>query len=78
MFYLKLASQNIRKSIAIFAPFVLASLVLYSLLCSMFLLILSPVMEHMGTGGVTLSLGVIVLTIFSLIMEIYSFNFLMK
>ena len=78
MFYLKLAGQNIRKSMGVFAPFVLASLVLFTLICSMFLLMLSPVMKSMGTGAVSIGLGVVVLTIFSLIMEIYSFNFLMQ
>ncbi|HEM5291317.1 TPA: ABC transporter permease [Streptococcus suis] len=78
MFYLKLAGQNIRKSMGVFAPFVLASLVLFTLICSMFLLMLSPVMKTMGTGAVSIGLGVVVLTIFSLIMEIYSFNFLMQ
>ena len=78
MFYLKLAGQNIRKSMGVFAPFILASLVLFTLICSMFLLMLSPVMKSMGTGAVSIGLGVVVLTIFSLIMEIYSFNFLMQ
>lgn len=78
MFYLKLAGQNIRKSMGVFAPFVLASLVLFTLICSMFLLMLSPVMKTMGTGAVSIGLGVVVLTVFSLIMEIYSFNFLMQ
>ncbi|NQJ15439.1 ABC transporter permease [Streptococcus suis] len=78
MFYLKLAGQNIRKSMGVFAPFVLASLVLFTLICSMFLLMLSPVMKTMGTGAVSIGLGVVVLTLFSLIMEIYSFNFLMQ
>lgn len=62
----------------VFAPFVLASLVLFTLICSMFLLMLSPVMKSMGTGAVSIGLGIVVLTIFSLIMEIYSFNFLMQ
>ncbi|HEM4557072.1 TPA: FtsX-like permease family protein [Streptococcus suis] len=78
MFYLKLAGQNIRKSMGVFAPFILASLVLFTLICSMFLLMLSPVMKTMGSGAVSIGLGVVVLTIFSVIMEIYSFNFLMK
>ncbi|NQP54248.1 FtsX-like permease family protein [Streptococcus suis] len=78
MFYLKIAGQNIRKSMGVFAPFILASLVLFTLICSMFLLMLSPVMKSMGTGAVSIGLGVVVLTIFSLIMEIYSFNFLMQ
>ncbi|NQN51081.1 ABC transporter permease [Streptococcus suis] len=78
MFYLKLAGQNIQKSMGVFAPFVLASLVLFTLICSMFLLMLSPVMKTMGSGAISIGLGVIVLTIFSVIMEIYSFNFLMQ
>ncbi|HFI0647908.1 TPA: ABC transporter permease [Streptococcus suis] len=78
MFYLKLAGQNIRKSMGVFAPFVLASLVLFTLICSMFLIMLSPVMKTMGSGAISIGLGVVVLTIFSVIMEIYSFNFLMK
>ncbi|MEG3302439.1 FtsX-like permease family protein [Streptococcus suis] len=78
MFYLKLAGQNIRKSMGVFAPFVLASLVLFTLICSMFLIMLSPVMKTMGSGAISIGLGVIILTIFSVIMEIYSFNFLMQ
>ncbi|HEM5560623.1 FtsX-like permease family protein [Streptococcus suis] len=78
MFYLKLAGQNIRKSMGVFAPFVLASLVLFTLICSMFLIMLSPVIKTMGSGAISIGLGVIILTIFSVIMEIYSFNFLMK
>ncbi|HEM2777942.1 TPA: ABC transporter permease [Streptococcus suis] len=78
MFYLKLAGQNIQKSMGVFAPFVLASLVLFTLICSMFLLMLSPVMKTMGSGAISIGLGVVVLTIFSVIMEIYSFNFLMQ
>ncbi|WP_153058864.1 FtsX-like permease family protein, partial [Streptococcus suis] len=62
----------------VFSPFVLASLVLFTLICSMFLLMLSPVIKTMGSGAISIGLGVVVLTIFSVIMEIYSFNFLMK
>lgn len=78
MFYLKLALQNIKKSLSIFAPFLLASLVLFTLVCSMFQLMLSPVMETMGSGAISLGFGVVVMAIFTLIMEIYSFNFLLK
>lgn len=78
MFYLKLALQNIRNSIRVFAPFVLASLVLFTIISSMFGLMFSPVMTSMGSGAVSLGLGLFVLTIFSLIMEIYSYNFLMQ
>lgn len=78
MFYLKLAYGNIRKSPQTFAPFILASLVLFVLNCSTLLLIFSPVTQSMKTGALALGLGTVVLTIFSVIMEIYSFNFLMK
>lgn len=78
MFYLKLAYGNIRKTLQTFAPFILASLVLFILNCSTLLLISSPMAQSMGTGALALGLGTVVLTIFSLIMEIYSFNFLMK
>lgn len=78
MFYLRLALQNIRKSLKVFIPFILASLVLYAIVCSVFLILLSPVIETMGTGAFSLGLGSIVLTIFSLIMEIYTFRFLMQ
>ncbi|MTB63888.1 FtsX-like permease family protein [Streptococcus sp. zg-86] len=78
MFYLKLAYGNIQKSFQTFAPFILATLVLFVLNCSIILLMLSPIAKTMGTGALALGLGSGVLTIFSLIMEIYSFNFLMK
>ncbi|MGT2771315.1 FtsX-like permease family protein [Streptococcus marimammalium] len=78
MFYLKLAIQNIKKSLNNFLPFMLASLVLYTLVCSNFLIMLSPTSKTMKHGTMTLSLAAIVLTIFSIIMAIYSFNFLMK
>ncbi|MBJ8349460.1 FtsX-like permease family protein [Streptococcus zalophi] len=78
MFYLKLAIQNIRKSLNNFLPFILASLVLYILVCSNFLIMLSPMSDTMKHGTMTLSLAAIVLTIFSVIMAVYSFNFLMK
>lgn len=77
MFYWKLALRNIRNSIRVFAPFVLSSLVLFTIISSMFALMFSPVMQAMATGSVVLGMGLFVLTIFSFIMEIYSYNFLM-
>lgn len=77
MFYWKLALQNIRNSIRVFAPFVLSSLVLFTIISSMFALIFSPVMVSMGTGAIVLGMGLFVLSIFSFIMETYSYNFLM-
>ncbi|WP_019791263.1 FtsX-like permease family protein, partial [Streptococcus sobrinus] len=78
MFYLKLASRNLKNSLGQYGPFMLASLLLFSLTCSTFLILLSPMGEGMSTGAMTLVLGAIVLSIFSLIMERYSYKILLK
>lgn len=78
MFYLKIAWSNIRKSFKSFAPFILASLILYALNASLWLILTSPMAQDMGTGSMTLVLGLVVLTVFSLIMEIYSYQVLLK
>ncbi|MFC3928908.1 FtsX-like permease family protein [Streptococcus caprae] len=78
MFYLKLAWGNLKTSLSVFAPFVLASLVLFSLLGSTNLVLASPVVKQMQHGSMLLMLAVIVLTMFAAIMEVYSYNFLLK
>ena len=78
MFYLKLTSRNLKNSLGQYGPFMLASLLLFSLTCSTFLILLSPMGEGMSTGAMTLVLGAIVLSIFSLIMERYSYKILLK
>lgn len=78
MFYLKMAVRNLKNSISQYGPFMLASLLLFSLLCSSWLILLSPMGKGMGTGATTLVLGIFVLTIFSLIMERYSYKILLK
>ena len=78
MFYLKLAWNNIKSSKRAYAPFMLASFVLYSLTLSILLILLSPMADGMGTAALILPLGVIVLALLSLIMEIYSYNILLK
>lgn len=78
MFYLKLAINNIKNSIGIFTPFILSSLVLFMLICSTQLIMLSPVSETMQSGTMTLGLAITVLTIFAFLMATYSYNFLMK
>ncbi|MBM7636877.1 FtsX-like permease family protein [Streptococcus saliviloxodontae] len=78
MFYLKLAKSNVLKSLQHYLPFMLASLILFAVNCSTLLILLSPIGEGMRTGGMILALGVIVLSIFALIMEVYSYNILMK
>lgn len=78
MFYFKLAWNNIKTAKKAYAPFVLASFVLYSLTCSVLLILTSPMSEEMGDGAQVLPLGLIVLSILSLIMEIYSYSILLK
>ncbi|MFC5630955.1 MULTISPECIES: FtsX-like permease family protein [Streptococcus] len=78
MFYLKLAWNNIKSSKKAYAPFLLASFVLYSLTCSILLIMTSPMREGMDTAAIILPLGVVVLTILSIAMEIYSYNILLK
>lgn len=78
MFYLKLAIRNLKNSLGQYGPFMLASLLLFSLTCSTLLILLSPMGEGMSIGAMTLVLGAIVLSIFSLIMERYSYKILLK
>ena len=62
MFYFKLAWNNIKTAKKAYAPFVLASFVLYSLTCSVLLILTSPMSEEMGDGAMVLPLGLIVLS----------------
>ncbi|MFS1664476.1 FtsX-like permease family protein [Streptococcus sp. zg-JUN1979] len=78
MFYLKLAWNNVKKSLSTYAPFLLASLLLYSLTCSTLLILLNPLAADMGVGTTPVALGVVVLIIFSIIMERYSYRILLK
>lgn len=78
MFYLKLAWNNLRKSLSVTAPFLLASIVLYMLNCIVLIIMLSPISESMRHGIMLLGLAIFVLIIFATIMEIYSYNFLLK
>ncbi len=78
MFYAKLAWSNIKKSINVFGPFLLSSTILFVLNCSTLLILFSPVGGGMRHGSSILSLALIVLAIFSVMMEIYSYQFLLK
>ena len=78
MFYAKLAWSNLKKSFNIFAPFLLASIVLVILDCSTLLILYSPVSDDMQYSNSVLGLAIIVLMIFTIIMEIYSYNFLLS
>lgn len=78
MFYLKLALRNIKQSWNVFAPFMLASVVLFVMMGSTNLLAVSNIAKEKVSIRGMLNLAMIVLTIFSLIMEIYSYRFLMR
>lgn len=78
MFYLKLAWNNLKSSKQSYAPFVLASLVLYSLTLSLFLIMTSPMEKGMDKAAFILPLGIVVLAILSIVMEIYSYQILLK
>lgn len=78
MFYFKLAWNNLRKSLSVTAPFLLASTVLYMLNCIVLIIMMSPISESMRHGIMLLGLAIFVLIIFATIMEIYSYNFLLK
>ncbi|NGL84783.1 ABC transporter permease [Streptococcus equi] len=78
MFYLKLAWNNLRKSLSVTAPFLLASTVLYMLNCIVLIIMMSPISESMRHGFMLLGLAIFVLIVFATIMEIYSYNFLLK
>nr|WP_205397206.1 ABC transporter permease [Streptococcus lutetiensis] len=78
MFYAKLAWSNLKKSLDIFGPFLLASVVLFILDCSTLLILFSSVADAMRYSNTVLGLAIVVLMIFTVIMEIYSYNFLLK
>lgn len=81
MFYVKLASRNIRKSLSNFLPFALSSVVMFIMNLVIATILLSPSLKKMpGAANVAmlLVLGLIVLTIFATIFMIYSYRFLLK
>lgn len=78
MFYLKLAWNNLNKSKVVVAPFLLASTVLFMLNNIVTIIMTSPLSRNMQNGKILLGLAAIILTIFATIMEIYSYNFLLK
>lgn len=78
MFYLKLAWNNLRNSLSVSAPFLLASTVLYMLNCIVHIILMSPISENMKHGKILLGLGAFILILFALIMEVYSYRFLLN
>lgn len=78
MFYLKLAFNNLKKSMAQTAPFLIVSVTMFSFSNIILLILFSPVIKTMGTGAIALNLAYIILLIFSCIMCLYSYNFLLR
>ncbi|EFR45331.1 FtsX-like permease family protein [Streptococcus pseudoporcinus] len=78
MFYLKLAWNNLKKSKVVVAPFLLASTVLFMLNNIVTIIMTSPLSIDMQNGKILLGLAAVVLTLFAIIMEIYSYQFLLK
>ncbi|MDF2910382.1 MAG: transporter permease [Sporolactobacillus laevolacticus] len=81
MFYVKLASRNIRQSISNFLPFGLSSVVMFIMNLMIATILLSPSLKKLkgsGSFAMLLGLGLIVLSIFATIFMIYSYRFLLK
>lgn len=81
MFYMKLASRNIRQSMSNFLPFGLSSVVMFLMNLMIATILFSPSLKKLPSWGnfaMLLSLGLIVLTLFATIFMIYSYRFLLK
>lgn len=81
MFYIKLASRNIRQSMSHFLPFGLSSVVMFIMNLIIATILLSPSLKKLqgaSSFAVLLGLGLIVLMIFATIFMIYSYRFLLK
>ncbi|MCO7127597.1 ABC transporter permease [Sporolactobacillus shoreicorticis] len=81
MFYVKLASRNIRQSISNFLPFGLSSVVMFLMNLMIATILFSPSLKKLpgaGNFAMLLGLGLTVLTVFATIFMIYSYRFLLK
>lgn len=81
MFYLKLAIRNVRQSLGNFLPFALASTVMFIMNFVLATILLSPSVKKLQGGpqmAFLLGLGLIVLTVFAVILMVYSYRFLLK
>ncbi|RYL92440.1 FtsX-like permease family protein [Sporolactobacillus sp. Y61] len=81
MFYLKLASRNIRQSMSHFLPFSLASVVMFIMNMLIATILFSPSLKKLqgaSNAAMLLALGLIVLALFATIFLIYSYRFLLK
>ncbi|GFH41964.1 ABC transporter permease [Lactococcus hodotermopsidis] len=81
MFYLKLAYQNIRKSLATFAPFLLAATVMFAMTLILSTIAFSSSVDELkGAEYVRflLLLGLAIIVFFAIIIVSYSYRFLLK
>ncbi|WEV60331.1 ABC transporter permease [Streptococcaceae bacterium ESL0729] len=82
MFYLKLAVNNIRRSFANFAPFLLASTVMYVMNLIIATILFSPSIDNMKSGANTvrtlMGMGLVIISAFALIIMVYGYRFLIK
>ncbi|ADG40302.1 ABC transporter permease and substrate binding protein [Leuconostoc kimchii IMSNU 11154] len=80
MFYLKLAQRNIRKSFKNFAPFLLATVMMFVLNFILASIAFSPELDKLDikSVAVVLIIGQIILIPFSIGIEIYAYRFLLK
>ncbi|MFX3619078.1 MAG: FtsX-like permease family protein [Sporolactobacillus sp.] len=81
MFYLKLASRNIRQSMSNFLPFGLSSVVMFLMNLMIATILFSPSLKKLPSWGnfaMLLGLGLVVLILFATIFMIYSYRFLLK
>lgn len=82
MFYTKLAWRNLRKSFSSFAPFILSSVVMFVINIILATIMLSPSIDQMEKGVRTTKaltgFGLIVIAIFTVIILVYSYRFLLK
>jgi ABC-type transport system, involved in lipoprotein release, permease component len=81
LFYVKLASRNIRQSMSNFLPFGLSSIVMFIMNLMIATILLSPSLKKLQGAqslAILLILGLIVLSLFATIFIIYSYRFLLK
>ncbi|MDR1605650.1 MAG: ABC transporter permease [Streptococcaceae bacterium] len=81
MFYLKLASQNIRKSLQNFSPFLLATIVMFAMTFILSNIAFSKSLNQLrGAASVKMMMlaGLVIIIFFSVIIVSYSYRFLLK
>ena len=81
MFYLKLAFQNIRKSLSNFSPFLLATTSMFAMTLILSNLAFSESLDQLkGADAVRMMMkfGLAIIVLFSVIIVSYSYRFLLK